>query len=68
MIIPVVNCWYRNAHNNERYRVVTVSNKEATRPGYPVTVSYVDESGKVWSNTLEEFNAKMTNDDSYLRN
>jgi len=57
--IPVVWDTYRH-ENGKRYRVELVTNTNSQRPGYPITVCYRGEDGRVWSKPLVQFLAKMT--------
>lgn len=47
------------------YHVIAVTNTEAVRDVYPVTVVYEDDKGRVWSRPMSEwdksFNAEISN-------
>lgn len=42
------------------YVVEKITNKQATKPDYPITVVYSDEKGVWWSHPLEYWYERMT--------
>lgn len=47
------SCW--NHRSGTEYTVICVTNVDATKAGYPVTVVYRDSKGAMWSRPLTEW-------------
>lgn len=46
-------------HSGAIYQVLLITNLKATKPDYPVTIVYQDQSGEIWSRPLSSWYESM---------
>lgn len=57
--MPSAGDIYRHKAIGDVYTIITMTNIDATRPGWPPTVVYEDMHERIWSRPLSEFNEKF---------
>jgi hypothetical protein len=53
-----ISVTFRRKGTDNHYVLVGISNRAATRPGWPITACYVDEHGNLWTRPWSEFVGK----------
>lgn len=54
MKIPQIGTQWKHK-SGKLYEVVIVTNEQATKVDYPITVVYKDSEGYIWSRTLDKW-------------
>lgn len=58
--VPEINSVWIHTSGTEPYIVLLITNLDATKDDYPVTVVYQGTDGKVWSRKLSDWHRSMT--------
>jgi hypothetical protein len=58
LVVPEVGGQWTHKKTGSTYGVLHVSNLHATRDGWPITVVYEDDEGRVWSRPLTEWGCR----------